>query len=214
MGELAVTERSTKESRNVSSTSGTCTSQKTAHEILTIGTCESEELSESRQAQLYAMRTETRCALEQSWKEVESMKRECLSKIVSICRLQSKIGASNVRKCAAIERVARIRWGHSSRSVVKLKCYHSEPSAKEKESGTREDEGGESSCMNIVSFLRRKKEDLKIDTMRADNQLRLSSRDKVIAVMEQGLRESRQTLQRLRERRWAALTKELCTTYH
>ena len=58
--------------------------------------------------QLEARRKKTKYALEQSWKEAESLKKECSSKFKTIILLQIKIEASKARKCAAIERMARL----------------------------------------------------------------------------------------------------------
>ena len=165
------------------------------------------ESIESCKAQLSAMRIETRDSLEQSWKENENIRKECLSKIAIICRLQAKIGASNLRKCAAIEQIALIRGHNNARLRKEDDDGNLEAAPKETSESGQVQNDETKSFRNL--FYRNRSRNRKTELQRAENILKITSRDEIMKAMGQALRESRQTLQHLRENRWIALRKRL-----
>ncbi len=175
--------------------------------------CASKVMCEDGQSKLEALRIETRKTLEQSWKEVESLRNECLAKMACICRLQSKLGASVIRKCAAIERLARLRGQR-----LKLKHEQEEGGDRQEESVNKEKGGQEKEGAKwndyipregFVSVYLKRIEGRKRDKIIAENQLKLASRKTIVDGMGSALRESREILQRLRRRRWSLLRSRL-----
>ena len=160
--------------------------------------------------QLEARRKETKNALEQSWKEAESLKKECSAKFKTIILLQIKIEASKARKCAAIERMARLN--------LRRIAYHNDEKRSMiccKDSKGERKTSSLSACHfreMIFSLRTTKKQDKNRceETKRiAENHLKMSSRDQTILAMKDALEESRATIKTLREKRWSKVRNRL-----
>lgn len=163
--------------------------------------------------QLIVTRNEVKLAIERSWKEAESMKNECSSKIEKIKKLREMINASKARKHIVVDKIARLE-----ERIVSLR---ERKAKKEKgklllcgfiETGRKEEDGirfstiknmTKSATHTIINSTRNGKESIRNEELRnVENLLKKLSRDRTIMAMEISLEESREVLQNLREKIW------------
>ena len=90
--------------------------------------------------QLIVTRNEVKLAIERSWKEAESMKNECSSKIEKIKKLREMINASKARKHVVVDKIARLeerivslRERKAKKEKGKLLCEFIETGRKEED---------------------------------------------------------------------------------
>lgn len=154
------------------------------------------------------LKKEAKIELEQSWKEAEALKKAFFAKMKTMIRLQSKIEACKRRKCALMEKLAWINVTKKARNV---------PSNQDAASGsfflseghTYSNESPKTSILalklaTLKLFLPKAFFSCKRNSrIVAENLLKISSRDQTIIGLKSALQESRETIRRLREKRWS-----------
>ncbi len=151
---------------------------------------------------LETLRVEAKNEIEQSWKEVETVKKRCAAKLRTLTRLHFLIEASKDRKCAAIEKLA---WINVKKNELQQQRRESQPSLCSHDSKSIKSTFRFKRAM--FTFKRRRcLEALE----KADyDDLKMESRDQNIATLRESLEESRVVIQVLREKRWSRVQERL-----
>lgn len=171
--------------------------------------------------QLDTLRKQVKDEIEQSWKEAERLKKQCAAKMKYMIQLQMKIEASKARKCAGIEKIARLKVRRMNTSVLVKRSNEESvmPSSARDCNGGNKTSGSAAFHFRglVPSLLHLKTSKRLFSTQeqqarrKADNFMKLSSRDQTIIALNEVLIETRSTVKTLRRRRWSNVKRRLCS---
>ena len=167
--------------------------------------------------------------IEQSWKEVESLKKQCSEKMKKIIRLRLQIDASKARNCAAMGEMARLnlkmRRKYPPQELRELQKQQVELDRKDLSPSPKSNKKYEKYTLGLYLHLHSKKEQLLklsskcrikkeshsniIQRSKAETLLKLRSRDMTILALRDALKDSKTTVSKLREQRWSKVRQRL-----
>jgi hypothetical protein len=168
-----------------------------------------------QQCEVLSFVKDLRGTIESSMIQSGQLRRECICRLIRICQLKSKIGTSGRRQLRLNEKLDRIcdKKYNKNRANCLSDIEELEESDIDtefailpktpKEKMTRR--LSRSLSRSFASVLFQKKIDIAKEKMKIDQQLRLSSRDKIIEAMKIAIKETQQILKILRERRFKIL---------
>jgi hypothetical protein len=167
--------------------------------------------------------------IEQSWKEVESLKRQCSEKMKKIIRLRLQIDASKARNCVAMGKIARLnlktRRKYPPQELQELQKQQVELERNDLSPSPKSNKKYEKYTLGLYSHIHSKKEQLLkfssrcrikkgshtniIQRRKAEKLLKLRSRDMTILALRDAVQDSIITVSKLREQRWFKVRQRL-----